>query len=209
MPEEQQFKRHIAFKFRIGDLLIGKPIMDGERFSFLELGDKKIMRVNVMGNIVDKYESEGEKKYFFLTLDDGSGQIKLKSFGDDVEKFKNINQGQTVLVIGVLRNFNNETYISPEIIREQDPKYLLIRKMEIEKNKSKNSEPVAREQIIAIKDRILEKIKNSEDEGGIDTDSIIMNLKETSPEIINQEIKKLLEEGIIFEPRPGKVRYLG
>ena len=81
MPEEQQFKRHIAFKFRIGDLLIGKPIMDGERFSFLELGDKKIMRVNVMGNIIDKYESEGEKKYSFLTLDDGSGQIKLKSFG--------------------------------------------------------------------------------------------------------------------------------
>lgn len=209
MPEEQQFKRHIAFKFRIRDLLIGKPIMDGERFSFLELGDKKIIRVNVMGNIVDKYESEGEKKYSFLTLDDGSGQIKLKSFGDDIEKLKNINQGQTVLIIGVLRNFNNETYISPEIIKEQDPKYLLVRKMEIEKNKSQNSEPVAREQIIAIKDRILETIKNSEDEGGIDTDKIIMNLRETSPEIINQEIKKLLEEGIIFEPRPGKVRWLG
>jgi len=209
MPEDQQFKRHIAFKFRIGDLLIGKSIMDGERFSFLELGGKKIMRVNVIGNIVDKYESEGEKKYCFLTLDDGSGQIKLKSFGDDVEKFKNISQGQTVLVIGVLRNFNNETYISPEIIREQDPKYLLIRKMETEKNKVENSEPVAREQIFAIKDKILDAIKNSEDEGGIDTDKIIMDLRETSPEIINQEIKKLLEEGIIFEPRPGRLRWLG
>ncbi len=209
MPEEQQFKRHIAFKFRIGDLLIGKPIMDGERFSFLELGDKKIVRVNVLGNIIDKYESEGEKKYSFLTLDDGSGQIKLKSFGEDIEKLKDINQGQTVLVIGVLRNFNNETYISPEIVREQDPKYLLIRKMEIEKNKSQNSEPVVREQITAIKDKILEAIKNSENEGGIDIDKIIMDLRETSPEIINQEIKKLLEEGIIFEPRPGKVRWLG
>jgi len=209
MPEEQQFKRHIAFKFRIGDLLIGKAIMDGERFSFLELGNKKIVRINVIGNIVDKYESEGEKKYSFLTLDDGSGQIKLKSFGDDVEKLKNINQGQTVLIIGVLRNFNNETYISPEIIREQDPKYLLVRKMEIEKDKVQNSEPLEREQIIAIKDKILEEIKNSEDEGGIDTDKIIMDLREISPEIINQEIKKLLEEGIIFEPRPGKVRWLG
>jgi len=208
MPD-QQFKRYIAFKFRIGDLLIGKPIMDGERFSFLELGSKKIMRVNIVGNIVDKYESEGEKKYSFLTLDDGSGQIKLKSFADDVEKFKDVTQGQTVLVIGVLRNFNNETYISPEIIKEQDLKYLLIRKMEIEKEKAKNSEPVAREQIIAIKDRILEAIKNSENEGGIDTDKIIMDLRETSPEIINQEIKKLLEEGIIFEPRPGRVRWLG
>jgi len=36
-----------------------------------------------------------------------------------------------------------------------------------------------------------------------------MNFREASPKIINQEIQKLLEEGIIFEPRPGKVRYLG
>ena len=127
---DEQFKRNIAYKLRIGDILLGKPIMDGERFSFLELGGKKIVRVNVIGNIVDKYESEGERKYIFFTLDDGSGQIKLKCFGDDVDKFKNIIQGQTVLVIGVLRNFNNETYISPEIIKEQDTKYLLIRKLE-------------------------------------------------------------------------------
>lgn len=208
MPDTQ-FKRHIAYKLRIGDILIGKPIIDGERFSFLELGDKRIVRVNVIGNVVDKYESEGDKKYSFLTLDDGSGQIKLKSFGDDIEKFKNIFQGQTILVIGVLRNFNNETYISPEIVREQDPRYLLVRKMEIEKEKSKNAKPVAREQIVAIKDKILEKIKNAEEEGGIDLDKVIMDLREISPEMINQEIKKLLEDGIIFEPRPGRVRWLG
>jgi len=205
----EQFKRNIAYKFRIGDLLIGKPIFDGERFSFLELGDKKIIRVNIIGNITDKYETEGERKYIFFTLDDGSGQITLKCFGDDVDKFKNILQGQTVLVIGSLRNFNNETYISPEIIREQDTKYLLIRKLEIEKEKSKNIKPLAREQIIAIKDKILNIIKDAEKNGGIEMDSIIMDLREVSPEIINQEIKKLLEEGIIFEPRPGKIRWLG
>jgi len=208
MPDEQ-FKRNIAYKLRIGEVLIGKPIFDNERFSFLELGNKRIIRVNVIGNITDKYESEGERKYIFFTLDDGSGQIKLKCFGDDVEKFRNVIQGQTVLVIGVLRNFNNETYISPEIIREQDSKYLLIRKLETEKERSVNIQPMPREQIVAVKDRILELIKNAEKDNGIETDSIIMNLREISPEIINQEIKKLLEEGIIFEPRPGKLRWLG
>lgn len=206
---DEQFKRHIAFKFRIGDILMGKPIMNEERFSFLELGDKKIVRVNIIGNIVDKYEREGEKQYIFFTLDDGSGQIKLKSFGEDVDKFKNLNQGQTVLVIGVLRNFNNETYISPEIIREQDSQYLLVRKIEIEKNRNVNSKPASREQVVAVKDKILELIKNSEEAGGIEIDKIIMNLREISPEIINQEIKKLIEDGIIFEPRPGKIRWLG
>ena len=206
---DQQFKRHIAYKLRIGDLILGKPIMDGERLSFLELGDKKITRVNVVGNIVDKYENQGEKKYIFLKLDDGSGQISLKVFGDDVSKFENISQGMSVLVIGVLRHWNNETYMQPEIIKIQDPKYLLLRKLELEKEQSKNATPVEKTGITAIKDKILEKIKDSENEGGIEVDKIIMSLRETSPEIINQEIKKLLEEGIIFEPRPGKVRYLG
>ena len=209
MPEEQKFKRNIAYKFRIGDLLFGKPIMNNERFSFLELGNKKIVRVNLVGNIVDRYESQTETKYLSLTLDDGSGQIRLKAFGDDTDKFKDIHQGQTVTVIGVLRYWSDETYVSPEIIRELDPKYLLIRKLETEKDKILNSTPVAKEQIVAIKDKILDIIKSSEDDGGIDTDKIITNLQNVSPTIINQEIKKLLEEGIVFEPRPGKVRYLG
>ncbi|MBT3405437.1 hypothetical protein HN832_01200 [archaeon] len=206
------FKRNIAFKFRLGTLIQGKPIFDEQtqRFHCLELGDKKIVRVNIIGNIVDKYESEGEKKYIFLTLDDGSGQIKLKTFGDDAQKFKEVNTGQTVIVIGVMRNFNNETYIAPEIIKEQDPKYLVIRKLELEKNQSENATPVENKtQVIAIKDKILEQIKNAEAEGGIDVDKIILTLKDTSPEVINTEIKNLIGDGIVFEPRPGKLRYLG
>jgi RecG-like helicase len=209
MNEEGQYKRNIAYKLRIGDLLLGKPIINEEKFSFLELNDKKIIRVNIIGNIIDKYESEGERKYIFLTLDDGSGQIKLKCFGDEAGKFKEVFQGQTVLVIGVLRNFNNETYISPEIIKEQDTKYLLIRKLEIEKENSKNTKPLGREQIVAVKDKILEIIKNAEKDGGIEMDTIIMNLREVSPDVINSEIKRLLEDGIVFEPRPGKIRWLG
>ena len=208
MPENQ-FKRNVAYKFRIGDILIGKPMFDGERFSFLELGDKKIVRVNIIGNIIDKYESEGERKYIFFTLDDGSGQIKIKCFGDDVAKFKDINQGQTVLVIGVLRNFNNETYISLEIIKEQDTKYLLIRKLETETEREKNVPKMERNEIVAVRDRILNKIKEAEKDGGIETDKVIMELRDISPSIIHQEIKKLLEEGIIFEPQPGKIRWLG
>ena len=38
---------------------------------------------------------------------------------------------------------------------------------------------------------------------------LITELRDFSPGIINQEIQRLLEEGIIFEPRPGKIRYLG
>ena len=204
------FKRNIAFKLRVGDLLAGKPIMNGERFSFLELGDKKIVRVNLIANVVDKYESSGESRYLFLKLDDGSGQISLKVFGDDVVKLKDFNQGETVVVIGVLRNWNNETYIQPEIIKLQDPKYLLVRKLEIEKERSKNSSVVVdKVQVVALRDNLLNKIKSSEENGGIEIDKIIIEIRDASPDLIHQEIKKLIEDGIIFEPRPGKVRYLG
>lgn len=205
MPN-QDFKRNIAYKLRIGDLLAGKPISEGERFIFLELGDRKIVRVNIIGNVIERYDSNNERKYSFLTIDDGSGQIKIKSFGDDVERLADLTQGQTVVIIGVLRNFNNEVYISPEIVRVQDPKYLLVRKMEIEK-----SAPVKPQSIQggAIRDKIIDDIKNSEEEGGIFVDKIIMSHTDVSAEIINQEIQRLLEEGIIFEPRPGKVRWLG
>jgi len=211
MPE-QQFKRNIAYKFRVGDLLIGKPIIMGDRFSFLELGDRKIIRINIIGNIVDKYQSpeNSDKKYSFLTLDDGSGQIKIKAFGEDTEKLQDFSQGQTVIVIGVLRHFNNELYISPEIIKEKDSRYLLVRKLEVDKE-NKNPIPIEKSQITSIKDKILDLIKDSENDGGIETDKIITNSKllGTSPDIINQEIQKLLEEGIVFEPRPGKIRWLG
>lgn len=208
MPE-QDFKRNIGYKFRIGDLLIGKPIINQDRFSFLELGDKRIIRVNLIGNVIEKYENNGERKYSFITIDDGSGQIKLKTFGEDIDKLRNISQGQTILIIGVLRHFNNELYVSPEIINETDPKYLLIRKLETEKNKTLNSQPAQNEEIKAIKDKILDLIKNAESEGGIEREKILSDLREASPEIINKEIQKFLEEGIVFEPRPGKVRWLG
>ena len=206
---EQQFKRNTAYKFRIGDILIGKPIMNGERFGFLELGDKKIVRVNVIGNIVDKYENMGETKYISFTADDGSGQIRIKVFGDDTERFKDFSLGQTVVVIGNIRQWNDEMYISPEIIKEMNPKYLLIRKLETEKEKVVSPGYMEKEQIMAVKDRILDMIKDSESEGGMDTEKLILKLQDFSPVMINKEIQKLLEEGIVFEPRPGKIRYLG
>lgn len=212
MPEQNQFKRHTAYKFRIGDLLVGKPMMNDERFSFLELGDKKIVRVNIVGNIVDKYDSGDERKYLFLTLDDGSGQIKLKTFGDDSDKFKGVIQGQTVVMIGTLRHWRDELYIAPEIIKEVDPKYLLLRKLETEEGRVSNSvtiSPVQKEQIVAIKDKLLDLIKSNEENGGIEVNEIKSKLPEFSQTIIEQEIQKLLEEGIAFEPRPGKIRYLG
>lgn len=204
MPE-QQFKRNIAYKYRIGTLLTGKPIIEAERMKLLEIGDKQVVRANVIANIIDKYIQEGEKKFGSLTLDDGTGQIKVKTFGDDVEKLMPYNQGDTVAVIGLIRSWNNEIYMTPDIIKKKEPLYLLIRKAEVESNMPK---VVEKPQLAALKEKIIEMLKTAEKDGGIDIEKIILELKER-PDTINQEIKRLLEGGIAYEPRPGKLRWLG
>ena len=197
------FKRQIAYKLKIGDILRGKTIMDNERFGFLELDSKKVVRVNIVANIVEKYNSS-EKQYVSLTIDDASGQIRIKIFGDDVAKFQNINQGDIVMIIGLLRWYNNELYLTPEIMKIQDPRYLLVRKLEFEKEMPK---VVDKNEILALTDQIKQRIKDSEPEG-ISSEKLIMELH-SAPEMINQEIKKDLEQGIIYEPRPGMLRWLG
>lgn len=207
-------KRETAHKIRIGDLLKANQIFEqsenlNPKLQFAELGDKKILRVNIIANIVDKYESEGEKRFASITLDDGSGQIRARLFGEEVNKFKDLSQGDTILIIGLLRSYNQELYILPEILKKTDPKYLLVRKLEIEKETPKPITPEQKQEVKALRDDVIELIKASESNEGIDKDEIIMKLKSNNPKTITQEINKLLEEGIIYEPKPGRVRYLG
>lgn len=199
------FKRNVAYKMRIGQVLAGKPSMEGDRLNHVEINSKQIVRINIIANIIDKFIQDGEKKFGSVTLDDATGQIKLKVFGEDIEKFSQLNQGDTVMAIGLLRFWNNEIYITPEIIRKKEPAFLLVRKLEAEAD----APPApSREEMIQLKDKIITMIKDAEKDGGIDIEKLIMDLKE-SPDGINSEIKHLLEEGVAYEPRPGKIRWLG
>ncbi len=201
---DEQRKRNVAYKLRIGDILKTKPIIAEGRMIHLELGDKKIIRVNVLANCVDKFIQDGEKKYASLTIDDASGQLRIKAFGDDIKIIKDISQGDTLQIIGNIREYNSELYILPEIVKIVDPRWLLVRKLEIQ-NLRKD---IPLQTNAPLRDLVLDKIKKAEENGGIDTEQLILDT-EASPELINGEIKKLLEDGLIYEPRPGKLRYLG
>jgi RPA family protein len=206
-------KRELAHKIRISDLLLGNQIFEDlpdnvKRFKFLELGNKNIIRVNLIANVIDKYQSDGERRFASITLDDGSAQIRVRVFGDDINSFDEINQGDCVVVIGILRSYNLEIYVLPEIIKKVDPKYLLVRKLEIENEYPKINLPEEKKEIKMLRDDIIRMIKVSEPKEGIDKEDIIMSIS-SNPKIVSEEIQKLLEEGIIYEPRPGRVRYLG
>ncbi len=235
MADLQQRKRETAYKLRIGDILSGTPIVEDiaqeaapnpnetvssqnttkERFRFLELGERKIIRVNVVANVVDKYDSAGEKRYSTITIDDATGQIRAKAFGDGVDMIKPLSHGDTVIIIGVLRSYGGEIYISPEIVRKTDPRYLLVRKLEIE---GKSAKPAVQEntantpgsgKTLNTREQIIELIKSEPNSNGVSTEDIIVKLVSANPEVINSEVIRLIEEGMIYEPRPGRVRWLG
>ena len=199
-------KRNVAYKLRIGDILKGVPMMDEGKFLFLELGDKKVVRVNILANCVDKFVQEGEKSFASLTVDDASGQLKLKVFGEDIDRVKDIMQGDTLQIIGNMREWNGEIYMIPEIAKKVDARWLLVRKLEIQN--ARRDLPTEEKGDNNVKNIVLDKIKGAESDGGIDRDVLIMDI-EASPEAIEGEVKKLLEEGLIYEPRPGRLRYLG
>src|SRR3989344_3014927 len=200
-----EFKRHTAYKLKIGDILAGNHIVDGEKLKFVEVNGKNVARVNLIANVVDKFIQDEEKKFASVTLDDASGQIKLKTFGEDIEKLKLLEQGDTVLAIGMVREWNKEVYITPEIIKKKQAEYLLLRKLE---NDSQKPQLADKKEITELKDKLITIIKREEANGGADIKKLIEELQ-AKQETVNKEIRKLLEEGTIFQPRPRKRKIPG
>jgi RecG-like helicase len=287
MAEEFK-KRQTAYKISIGMILSSMEAIhfdENQRFKFVELNGRDIYRINLVANVIDKFESN-QKPYVSLTLDDGTGNIRVKAFADGIKILQGLQLGDTILLIGVLRFYNDELYVMPEIIKSIEPTWLVARKFELVdeygqmyetskaydgyeaqvqevpesnrpvqepstgpamsnfQNKEISSfikpqavviqkEKVEEEKIDEIKigastpisastpgsidmtkpreqgvrDKIFDLIKASDADGGLDIDKIIMALKEPVDQI-NKEITELLEDGTIYEPKPGRLRVL-
>ena len=196
--------RQTAYKIWIGTLMKGKIIQENERYTSVQIGTKKISRVNLIANVIDKYSDEN-KPYVSITLDDSTGQIRVKAFADFTNILSDVNVGDTVLIIGMIRVFNNEIYVSPEIVRIVEPKWGLVRKLELLKEYGKfESETKTPVDGKSGRERVLEMLKNNPT--GMDIDKIIMTLHDIDVSEINNIILGLISDGLIYEPMPGKLR---
>jgi len=227
-------QRQTAYKVSIGLLLSSKISFTEERFDHIDINNKKVMRVSLVANIIDKYVSDN-KPYATFTLDDGTGQIRAKFF-EDINLLEDINVGDTVLLVGWLRHFNDELYLQPEIVKKLDVRWIIARKLELERDYGKNvmqihqpmqemeqQFPRANEEEISVHEEKIEmnnekeqpkKEHNLKDDildlvtknnEGIDIEKIILSLNYPVAEI-NSAITELIEEGKIYEPQPGRIR---
>lgn len=83
---------------------------------------------------------EEENLRIEFDLDDGTGSIRATIWSAEPEKYENYLKGDIVELVGLIRQYREYPYISPEIIKKIDePNYILLRKAEIIK-KIKNGE---------------------------------------------------------------------
>lgn len=202
MPEleQKQFQRQVAYKVRVSDILNASFSKDDLSAGYIRLNSTNVSRINLIGTLV--YKSE-ERNYSSCIIDDGSGKISLRAFGNP-NAFSKIDVGGFVLVIGKIREFGNEKYIMPELLKRIEIGWMNLRKAELN-NKIVYEDKETEESITSNNNEIYCLIKNLDKGDGVSFEDIIKNSATDKAEII---ITKLLENGDVFEVKPGKLKVL-
>jgi RPA family protein len=223
---ETTFIRHVAIKTTLLNVIKGEYIQESEEQPnyLLIAGTQKVFRLNIIATILNK---ERLGSITNLLIDDGTGKISLRIFEEN-SRWNLLKIGNPILIIGKLRKYNEEKYISPEIIKKISPSWLKVRFLELKlKTPEKNEETNLKKQedkIKSSKEIPLEKIESKDnimmslptekmkllikelDSGeGVSIEELI----EKSPlEDSEEVIKRMLEVGDIFQNSPGKVKLL-
>jgi RPA family protein len=205
--ELQPQKRQTAYKIRIKEILESEYIKnEGMTPNYLKLNSKEVSRLNVVGVIVQKSDSNDNPG---LMIDDGTARISARMFEDN-SALDNVDVGDVVLVIGRPREFSSEKYIVVEVIKKIDPGWARVRKLELEKGtkeKSAGAKSIKAETDIESqnpKDRIIKLIKDLDKGDGV----CVEDLSSGNVDQLDRNIDMLLKEGDIFEVRPGKLKVL-
>ena len=205
-----QYARQTARPCRIQDLLEGEWIEQAEQPNGIKTAHGLISRASVFGIVVDHPSSQS------ILLNDSTGQITVRTFEADVD-FSKHTVGAFVLVVGRPRTYNNEKYVVAEICKQHDMAWSAYRKKELELRVPEVTEDsfVAADTIpetIQVPDtganpfeQIVALIKEFDDGGGASVEDVLGKLDHPEGE---QFIHTLIEEGEIFEIKPGRMKVL-
>jgi RPA family protein len=215
MAEPESSRRQVAYKVQIADLLNNRYVKEeGWLPNYIAVRDLKVSRANLIGVIVSKDSQEGEVVSQNFILDDGTGRLSLRFF----EHGKGLEVGDIVNVIGRPREFGAERYMVPEIMKKvDDPKWVALRKMELAAEKQAASPvgdsvseapPVETEEILDESnpaEKIISILRELDSGSGVDFEELSVKFGAGNPE---EQVKRLLEQGDIFEVKPGRYKLL-
>jgi len=227
------FSRSVAYKVWISDITSSEYIkQEGFNPNYVELAGKQVSRVNLIATVVGKFLSD-DGNYGALTLDDGTETIRIKAFGPDVIKIKNIEIGQLVRAVAKIKEYNEERYLAADFVSElKDPNWLIVQKLELAEpsevipqpeDEETKIKPEPKQEEIKELEREPKKKETKETAGelpdfiaiitkldtddGADMQSVIKESKLPEDEV-KTHIVELLKQGEIYEPRKGKLKVL-
>lgn len=223
--------RNTAYKVWIAELHNGTYVKrEGQwESNYVKIGELEISRVNVIATIVQKYEN-AENNYCSLTVDDGSDTIRIKAWGEDTKLISKFNVGDIIKIIGKTKEYNNEIYLMPELVKlVDDLNWILVRKLELIKKYGKpgniglkqeekpeiedskeESNIIVHEEKLGFVDKrqeILKLIEKLDSEEGVDENKILIESDYTQNEV-KEVLQELLKEGEIYELKPGRIKIL-
>src|SRR3989344_6082446 len=112
--------RQTAYKLWIGDV-VGSPFTkSGGEFepSFITFRGMRMSRVNVIATVTEVFDGEGSFSSF--VLDDGSGTVSVRAFDEGKSLMKHVDMGDVALVVGKVKQYNDEIYVVPEVVKRLD-----------------------------------------------------------------------------------------
>ncbi len=119
-------KRMTAIRVTIADVIHGNFIKDSTGSYVISPYGIQIRRAAFVGFTIRTYSKPGE--FASITLDDGTETIQAKAWGRErhkVDLLSEVAANKLVLLIGRVKQYNNEVYVDPEIIREvTDPNFM-------------------------------------------------------------------------------------
>jgi RPA family protein len=226
-------KRQTAYIVSAAQLLSGEFVKVEAEWepNYVKVGDRNVSRVNLLGTVIS-VSGETGFNYEQVTVDDGTGTISVRAFNQP-GFLAGFAVGDVVLVIGRPRQYGNEIYILPEIVKHFDsPKWIEVRHLELKLLAATHptaAAPVAQAEptIAAVHEESVEEgaeagpkkdekqetpsrrvfglIKMLDDGRGADFDLVVAKSGINGAENI---IMTLMEVGEVFEIRPGKLKVL-
>ncbi len=233
----KRYKRATAIKLHINHLISGSHVKD-EGNNYIETAfGLPVSRVRILGTIVGKwmpYAKNGaqtdKKPQASLTLDDCTETIRIKAWTEEIKKFEGFEIGDIVDIIGHVREYETEIYITPEIIKKiEDPNWELVRELEIIEFLDKITHQTKLQPISSItqrsdskdldtvnpkskekgffKDQIVELINQLDESKGVSLSDLKENIKMAEDDF-QDALKELINEGTIYQPSQGRYKIL-
>ncbi len=187
-----------ALKLSIRDILNAKQFESG-----IVVDDNPVSRINLIATLVVK-----EPQDQLYIIDDASGSIALRTFGNENRSLASLEVGTILSIIGRVRIFDSERYVSAEVVCPVDKKMRKLRSLELELRPKPKEEAIAEVENYSDPLSMLELIRRVDALNNGKGADVVEIVKRSNSDNTQEILTRLLELGEIFEIRPGKLKVL-